>query len=555
MKFNKICLVLASVGLLAVAPGCKDFYDVNVNPLNPTAVGLYSLLPVTQVNMAANLGDNVGGLSQYTMALMQQLYNTRNIGNFQQTGASFSGPWAGLYRGVLVNNELIIRQGTTEGRWDYVGIAQLQKAYVFSQIVDLWGDVPYSEALQGAVNPAPRFDKDVDIYNGTASIQGLFSLIDEGLVSLTKPTIPTAPTLSAVDLVYRGDLTKWTRFGNTLKLKLYNQIRKTKSAAEVQALVGPLLNGPLLEVSGDFQLGYFSVINPDNRNPGFVNDYSANPENRIGRYFYEGMLTLNDPRVPYYFYNQIARGNTTTNQDYISALDPRFVTVRPGTTSPFASVATTASVQTVQGLYPVGGKYDDGRGGTVNATSGKARAPQRLLTYYSRKYTEAELRLTVYNDAAAARTAFQEALNASFAKVNDIAVADGSPVISATVIAAYVTQALARYDQKTPVPNAPPVPTTADEKLEVIMYEKYVASYGYGVDIYTDFRRTGHPFIRVSSQAAAASPNTGLLPDDGSTQSNGFYPLRFFYPTNDLLLNSNSPQTQRSPTDPIFWDR
>ncbi|MBO2011545.1 SusD/RagB family nutrient-binding outer membrane lipoprotein [Hymenobacter negativus] len=542
MKFHKFCLVLASAGILAVAPGCKDFFDVNVNPLNPTKVGLYSLLPVTQVSMAEGLGDNVSGLSQYTMALMQQLYNTRSIGNFQQTGDSFSGPWATLYRVTLVNNEQIIKQGTSEGRWDYVGIAQLQKAYVYSQMVDLWGDIPYSEALLAPDNTSPRFDKDEDIYNGNGSIQGLFSLIDEGLNNLTKASTPTKPFLSQVDLIYFGDLGKWDRFGRTLKLKLYNQIRKTKTNAEVQALVGPLLSGNLLGEGDDFQLKYTNIVTPDNRNPGYVNDYTANPENRIGRYFYEGMLRLNDPRMPYYFYNQIARGSTTTNQDYVNG---NFVTVRPGTTSPFASSASTATVQTVQGLYPVGGKYDTGTGGAVSSTSAKAEAPQRLLTFYSRKYTEAELRLTVYNNAAAARTALADALAASFTKVNVIATADGSPTIPAANITTYINAALGRYDAA----------TTDDAKLEVIMYEKYVASYGYGVDIYTDFRRTGHPFIRVSSQAANASPNTGLLPDDGNTQSIGFFPLRLYYPTNDLTLNPNSPRSQRNPTDPIFWDR
>lgn len=553
MKFHKFCLILASAGVLAVAPGCKDFYDVNVNPLNPTVVGLNSLLPVTQVNMAESLGDNVSGMSEYTMALMRQLYTTRSINNYAQTGDSFSGPWGGLYRGVLVNNEQIIKQGTTEGRWDYVGIAQIQKAYVYSQIVDLWGDVPYSEALQGGANPNPRFDKDEDIYNGNGSIQGLFSLIDEGIANLAKPTLPTKPTLAQSDLIYAGQTAQWARFARTLKLKLYNQIRKTKTNAEIQALVGPLLTANLIEDGGDFQLAYSNVITPDNRNPGYVNDYTANPENNIGRYFYEGMLQLNDPRIRYYFYRQVRPGVTVTQQDYVSPLDPQFVTVRPGTTSGLASSATTASVQTIQGLYPVGGKYDTGAGGVVSSSTAKAEAPQRLLTYYARKYIEAELRLTVYNNAAAAKTALEEALNASFAKVNAIATVDGSPTIPAANIATYITAALARYDNK--IVGGVSVPTTDDDKLEVIMYEKYVASYGYGVDIYTDFRRTGHPYIRVSAQAAAASPNTGLLPDDGGTISSGFFPLRLYYPTNDLTLNPNSPRSQRNPTDPIFWDR
>jgi hypothetical protein len=557
MKLSKICSILVSAGMLTVASGCKDFYDVNVNPLSPPSAGLYSLLPATQVTMADNLGDNIGGLSQYTLALMQQLYNTRSIGNFQQNSESFSGPWGGLYRGPLTNSELIITQGTKESRWDYVGIAQLQKAYVYSQMVDLWGDIPYSEALQGAVNSTPRFDKDVDIYNGNGSIQGLFSLIDEGLANLAKkPIIPTTPALQRVDLIYGGDLGKWAKFGRTLKLKLYNQIRKTNSNSVVQSQVAPLLNGSagtlFTDESDDFQLKYYSLVNPDNRNPGYVSDYNTSPENRIGRYFYEGMFTMNDPRVPYYFYNQIRTGSTApaTGIDYVSTIDRRFVTVRPGSAGAYASSADNSQYQTVQGLYPVGGVFDAGQGIRVYPTLGKAEAPQRLLTYYSQKFTEAELQLMVFNDPVAARAALEKGVRAAFSKVNSIATADLSPTIDTTRIKAYLNRVgantsvsgpLIRYDRA----------TTTEDKLEVIMYEKYVASFGYGVDVYTDFRRTHHPQIRVS--ADAADPNLGLLPDDGSTRSNGPFPRRLYYPTNDLILNPNSPGTQS--TARIFWDR
>lgn len=554
MKFQKLGTTLALAGMLAAAAGCKDFYDVNKNPLSPTSTTLNNLLPVAQVSMANDLGDNIGGLSQYTMALMQQLYNTRGIGNFNQTGGSFGGPWSSLYTNMLVNNELVISQGTKEQQWGYVGIAQLQKAYVFSQMVDLWGDIPYSEALKGADNTAPRFDKDADIYNGSAdgSIQSLFSLIDEGLANLAKSS--NNAKLNEADLIYKGSPDKWARFGRTLKLKLYNQIRKTNPNATVIGQVTPLLSGPLMEEGGDLELAYRNTLSPDNRNPGYVTDFSTNPENRVGRYFYEDMLAKLDPRMPYYFFNQVATTDPpVTQQDYVNG---PFVTVRPGSTSQFTSSASTASYQTVQGLYPIGGKYDDGKGGKTGtaAAVGKAEAPQRLLTYYARKYTEAELQLTVFNNPMAARIAFRTALYASFNKVNVIARVDGSPVMDTTRTGSagrYIQAALRRYDiVTTPAPGRP---TTTDEKLEVIMYEKYVASFGYGVDVYTDFRRTGRPRVRVSQ--AAANPARGLLPDDGGTQSNGIFPHRLFYPTSDLILNPNSPKTQKDVNSTIFWER
>jgi hypothetical protein len=543
MKFHQIGATLALAGVLATASGCKDFFDTNVNPLYPTSTTLNNLLPITQVSMASGLGDNVGGLSQYTMGIMQQLYSTRGIGNFLQTGDSFGGPWSELYNTMLTNNEIIITQGTAEEQWGYVGIAQLQKAYVYSQMVDVWGDIPYSEALQGVANLAPRFDKDAEIYNGSADgkVKGLFSLIDEGLANLAKPA--TSTTLGRADLIYGGSIDKWARFGRTLKLKLYNQIRKTNSPATVAAQITPLLSAQLMQEGGDLQLSYRNSLSPDNRNPGAVVDYGPSPENRIGRYFYLDMKAKNDPRMRYYFFNQVPEGVTVTQQDYINL---NFVTVQPGSTGQYTSSASTANVQTLQGLYPIGGRYDDGKG-NPNANSrpqAKFEAPQRLLTYYSRKFTEAELQLMVLNNPVAAGTAFREGLKAAFTKVNTIAAADGSPILPDTG-RTYRAAAFARYNAA----------TTTEAKLEVIMYEKYVASFGYGVDVFTDFRRTHHPQIRVSQAIAAATPGRGLLPDDGTTLSTGIFPYRLYYPTNDLILNPNSPRTQAPVTAPIFWDR
>jgi hypothetical protein len=369
--------------------------------------------------------------------------------------------------------------------------------------------------------------------------------------------------LGRADLIYGGSIDKWARFGRTLKLKLYNQIRKTNPTSTVVAQITPLLSSQLMQEGGDLQLAYRNSLSPDTRNPGAVVDYGPSPENRIGRYFYEDMKLKNDPRMRYYFFNQVPDGVTVTQQDYVNL---NFVTVQPGSTGQYTSSASTANVQTLQGLYPIGGRYDDGKGNpNVNSRpQAKYEAPQRLLTYYSRKFTEAELQLVVLNDAAAARTALIDGLNAAFNKVNTIAAADGSPQMTATQISNYINRVnatvansgpLDRFDRTKDTPTGPYRATTTEEKLEVIMYEKYVASFGFGPDVYTDFRRTHHPQIRVSQGIAAATPGRGLLPDDGTTLSTGIFPYRLYYPTNDLILNPNSPRSQAPATQPIFWDR
>ncbi|GAC1591461.1 MAG: hypothetical protein NVS3B25_10960 [Hymenobacter sp.] len=602
MKLRPISTALALAGLLLGTPGCKDFYDVNVDPIHPTKAELQQLLPVTQTALSTYLGFSIAGLGQPTSALMQQLSNGRGIGTFQQSGDSFSNQWNGLYSDMLANNEQLITQGSAEQRWGYVGVAQLQKAYVVSELVDLFGDIPYSEALKGSLNPAPRFDKDADIYNGNAGlgIQGLFSLIDEGLANLAKPGTSIQ---GRADLIYGGALNQWARFGRTLKLKLYVQIRKTRADA-FRPEVSQLLAGAATDddatglLRDDFEFKYGASESPANRNIGFLSNYvDVAREDNVGRFLYLLMkygdgtnaaapvlvrpaatpqIPSADPRLPYYFFNQqTSRAIDQASFDYQDPNDGRFVTTRQGSTGPANASTLSSSTRTLPGLYPIGGRYDDGRGGNANTTFGRGLVAQRLLPYFSRKFLEAEALLLILNDRPAAKMALQAALQASFDKVNAIALAEGTSTtptttsgtpyptaipggsralapIPAAEMATYISAALARFDGTAPGPTKTP--------LQVIMEEKYVASFGMGPDIYTDWRRTGYPIITVPDNNNIGS-NVGLVEDnDPVTRGTGLFPRRLYYSQQDLTANANpaAPKTQVDPSSAnyrLFWDR
>ncbi|GAA4346638.1 SusD/RagB family nutrient-binding outer membrane lipoprotein [Hymenobacter saemangeumensis] len=539
MKFRHIPAALAISSLLLTTTGCKDFFAVNVDPINPTQARLADLLPVTQAAMATYFGMGTNGFGPGTSTLVSQYASGRDVGSFTPDGSSFSNQWDGTYTSLLSNNEQIIKQGTASGSWAYVGVAQLQKAYAFSIMVDLFGSIPYSQALQGAAIQAPRFDRDADIYLGSSDVQSLFSLIDEGLANLDK----TSPALGAEDLIYNGNLTSWRRFGRTLKLKLYNQIRKSNDsrvgdlATKVRTVLGQEL---MMSNADDFQFRYYESTNPDNRNLGYTADYATpSRENFISPYFYRLMrgpgspattepdANYVDPRVPYYFYNQKAG----TSPEQVPLQYNSFITVPLGSTSTAAN-STNSNIRTLPGLYPVGGKFDTNSGGAATASTGKGAAPQRFLTYASRMFTEAEARLMILNDDAAAATAFRTGVEAAYNKVNTIAAADMSPTIPAATIAARVADAVAAYN------NA----SGNEAKLRVIMKEKYVAGFGFGPDVYTDYRRTGYPVIKL--------PGTEL-----NTQLAGPYPRILPYYQDDLTTNPNAPAQHNVGTDRVFWDR
>ena len=93
MKLRSISTVLVVSSLLLGTSGCKDFYDVNVDPIHPIKADLMQLLPVTQTAASTYLGFSIAGIGQATSALMGQLSNGRGIGTYQQNGDSFGNQW------------------------------------------------------------------------------------------------------------------------------------------------------------------------------------------------------------------------------------------------------------------------------------------------------------------------------------------------------------------------------------------------------------------------------------------------------------------------------
>lgn len=156
MRFIVHIRRLSLVGLLFIGWSCKDFVDINADPNNPVTPTLELLLPATQVSMTGSLRD----VNQGTSILMQQLYSSNTSRNFQD-GTDYQQSWNALYTQVLNDIEIIIREGTRLQRWDYVAIAKLEKAYIYSLMVDMWGDIPYTDATKGngVSDPASKLDQ------------------------------------------------------------------------------------------------------------------------------------------------------------------------------------------------------------------------------------------------------------------------------------------------------------------------------------------------------------------------------------------------------------
>ena len=387
----------------------------------------------------------------------------------------------------------------------------------------------------------PKFDDDAAIY------PQIIALLNEGIADLANKEAANASVPGADDLIYGGDIDEWRKAAKTIKLKLLNQVRDVNVIADAEAqIVALIAEDDLIGSQGDdFELWYGTTTSPDSRHPGFITDYASVTKTYYVSIWMHQIMTgknpniftgIQDPRVPYYIYNQLKPGATPQNPwEY---LDGQFVSIHFGSTHPNQAQNQDQS-QSVIGLYPAGGKYDDGAGGVVSLNTGAGDVPERILPYYTRLFIEAELALdgVITKDA---RTLLEDAMTASFAKVNQVVTSTTStqtiPELEDADRDAYMTAVLTEYD------NAP----NNERRLEIILTEKWLASYGNSVDQYTDYRRRGYPVL--------FDPNNDTGPFAATTISSRDFLLTLPWRDQDLSLNPNAP-AQKNPTIyKVFWD-
>lgn len=530
---NKSVLTLLIV--LFSITGCSDFLDINTDPNNPLDARLDQVLPTAQTVIFEGLGNGSGGMSdlvsQYIHHTVQR--NNSNFYFFAGNEFSISSAWPNLYAGALTDLNVIISKATERESWHYLGIAQILKAYTYSQMVDMWGMAAFFDFGKGTENPFPAYDAGDVIY------PELFSMLNEAVVNLEKVA---GESPGQDDLIYGGNTEKWIRFANSLRLKLYNNVRLT-SMYDATAVAEIINNQDMItNVSDGFRLLYGLSNNPDNRHPLFKQDYVDAAPNYIDPYFYLMMkgdpdlpvlnnllVGIEDPRIPYYFYNQLSGDdpqNPTTSAYWGDFLSIWFASLNIDPNEGFDQ----GQSQTLVGLYPAGGAFDDGSGTTGGVGAGQnpglgGASYARLYPYLAHLYTRAELSL-MSGAPGDHRALFEQAMHASFDEVNELA---DTPVPGEDT---YIAAILALYDAG-----------STQKKLELILTEKWIASFGFSLDIYTDYRKTGYPIM--------FDPNSDGNPFTILSRS---YPVSIPYFVDDLQINPNAAPQRDPGTDKVFWD-
>ncbi len=454
---------LSMVALIAVSlVSCKKYLDINDNPNNAVAVDpklLFSNASTALVNnraggdlfipMAlggqsqASGGNSTGGISWGSSGEDQYVFSPFSYGNI----------WTQFYTTVGFNLKNAIYlcenpEGDLAPNNNGAAQAKVLLAETFYELATIYGDIPFSEALNDSIL-TPKFDSQEEVMNGA------IALIDEALAQfdVNSDFKFGASNDQKYDLFYQGNITKWIKAANSIKLRILMTMYD-KDISKAGAIGALVQNDDLLASPADNMFIPFEVA-AGKRNP----KYAINLQYNAGiDFFYASSYVLNfmkandDPRIPIFF--ELPEGQT----EYV-------------------------------GILP-GADADDDIHAKINMNFHSAAQPEYLFTYQEMLFYKAEIYargIGVAADLATANTFYNEALTES-AKFYGVSAGDAQDFA-----------------------DSRPALTSVPDPMYYINYEHWIDKFDRGLDAFTQWRRSGPDGSEVPNLSLPVNAPSGAL--------------------------------------------
>ena len=493
---KKLLLYIGIVSILGTS--CKkDFLtSLSNNPNSPTSSAATPPLVLPgAISSLASIVNSAGGYQ--VQAAWMGYWNYSGGYSFNQTVQEYvmtnSSPqlWDNYY-GILTNLNVIKQQANSNAAYSQYGaIADVLSAICFQNLVDLYENVPYSQALKGSNNFFPGYDKGSDIYDS------LTAKLDLAIAKLSNP-VAAEIIPGSDDVLFSGNLANWAYFANTVKLRLL--LRQSAVSAK-QAFIKS-------EISKTASVGYISqdaTVNPGystaqqgpmygafgvstggglNGNFNFI---------RAGAFALNFYLANNDPRVSYFY---CSKGQDPTNGNSAVYGNYYLDTVSINTTNYYADYLGIQVTQPTKG---------SGIGkGLIRA----ANQSTVLMLYSECNFLQAEAILRGYTSGNA-ETLYQQGITASFEYLG---------------VGANPDAAAQTYYSQTSVPNVS-WPASVPDQIQAVIIQKWASLNGINnVEAWNDWRRTGFPVVPLSKSPTLPSAS--------------HIPFRYFYPTGEPTTNT-----------------
>lgn len=419
---------IAYITLFALTlTSCSDDLDeINKNP-NATETPLAPYLLTGTLKQGADLywgsTNNFDSSLLYVQHWAKIQYTEPD--RYDVSNASFTSLWNTGYATLITDLNTILNFPADQANSNYKGIALTLRSWTFLLLTDAYGSIPYKEAGQKVT---PAYDTQKDVYTGLlADLKQAQTLLN------------TANGTVTGDLVYKGDITKWKKLVNSLRLRIALRISDREPALAKQAAIDATSDaaGVLSSNSDTFKFTYTSS---PQQNPASA-WFETRDDYRISKTLVDKLNELADPRLPVY-----------------------------------AQLPSDATV----------GKYVGGANGLSNSDANsqgfaKTSKPGTYFLTSSSPAVIASYSETLFNLAEAvargyisgnAEQFYNDAITASFNQFG---------ITNAATISTYLNQAVVKYD--------------ASNYAKSIGTQKWIAFYGQGLDAFTEWRRLDFPVL------------------------------------------------------------
>ena len=313
MKNIRILFLLLMV--LGLNNSCtKDFEEINTNPNAPTAVPLTNIL-VQAISSGVRTVHGSGMDMTYAGLWSQHYAKIQYIDEdfYDYRPDAINAYFTGLYTGPLADLKNIIDRSNDSPNMRAAAITMW--CYYFAVITDMWGNVPYSQAMDVENHLRPTYDSQKDIY------ADLIAKLGEAANTFDA----SKDALGPGDVLYGGDVNQWKKFANSLRARLMNRARGKESSYTAQ-LTALLNSGDLISSNGDnAQMGY-PDSSPGRSNPLYSNKYNdGRNDHAVSKTLVDHMA--GDPRLPVFAApnfegKYVGQPNGTTEPDPLTAVSP-----------------------------------------------------------------------------------------------------------------------------------------------------------------------------------------------------------------------------------------
>ncbi len=510
---------ILTIAFAALSLGaCKKGFDINDNP-NSSTDAYPGLVLTNALNTTAS--STTGSYEFYRFAspwigywnfsgAISGFLEERSY-NITPSYAGATDTWANLYNN-LEDYEYLETQSKVLGKPYFEAIAKTMKAFDYQYLVDFYGDIPYTQALQSTKFIRPKYDKAQAIYEDLANkLDTAANLFKANIGKVASTDLP-------YDIMYGGDMTLWGKFANTLKLRIL--LRQTEMTGRTDYIKSEIAK---INANG---LGYLTAGETANVQPGYLN--SSGKQNPFYSSF--GYDTQHNPQSGHQYYLAAEYSiDFYQNND-----DPRlgrfFSTINDGAGTtyvghPFGPTATEAEKPA----------YISAIGPGLVAYPDDASRAQPLITDFESLFLQAEAaeRGLISGDA---RTFYEAGVTQSFIAL-DLTTDQAATYLSSSSVANW-------DDPANTGSGISAEGTSYDDKLILIIKQKWAAANGFNdIESWCDYRRLGLPAdIPISNNPAATTRKI---------------PVRMPYPQSEYSYNPDNVLAEGNIsqfTSRVFWD-